>query len=536
MALHTAATFLLVSTGILCARPARGIMHVVSTASSGGLMVRRLLPFVLLAPALLGWVRVIGVRARWFDADFGLWLLIVLIMSVFAVLVGWNGRLLFRADLERGQAERTLAHQATHDALTQLPNRRLFLDRLHHEIDGKIGVAVLFVDLDQFKVINDSLGHVVGDELLVAAGERLEKLVGETDLVARMSGDEFTILLTGVETLQRPIEVAGAILRAFNVPFKVGAHEVFTTASIGIAMHEGAETPVDLIRHADIAMYRAKQHGKTRFEIFERSMDEAAQRRLAMEIELRRAIDRGELCVYYQPEVEIGTGELIGMEALVRWNHPDRGLLSPSEFIGVAEETGLVLPIGRWILYEACRQAREWQKRYRRYRALMVSINLSGKHFAQATLIDEVAEVLRKTEIDPSNVILEITESVAMEGAEKTIETLTKLKALGVKLAIDDFGTGFSSLSYLKRFPVDLLKVDKSFVYGVAASGTDRAIVQAVIDLAHALGLEVIAEGIETTEQLEMLRDLGSEIGQGYIFGKPLSDDTDRGMPVLLRK
>lgn len=250
---------------------------------------------------------------------------------------------------------------------------------------------------------------------------------------------------------------------------------------------------------------------------------------------MRRAIEKKELCVYYQAEVEIETGNLVGMEALVRWDHPERGIIKPSEFIAVAEETGLILPIGRFVMYEACRQAKEWQKKYRPDLALMVSINLSGKHFQQATLIDEVADALKKSEIDPQHVILEITESVAMEGAETTIEILTKLKSLGVLLAIDDFGTGFSSLAYLKRFPVDLLKIDKSFVDGVALNGKDNAIVEAIIAFGHALGLRVIAEGVETPEQVAQLRALGSELGQGFYFSEPLSDDTDHGMPTLLR-
>ncbi|HEY8131063.1 MAG TPA: EAL domain-containing protein, partial [Thermoanaerobaculia bacterium] len=492
MALHAAMTFFVVAIGILCARPERGIMAVVTSGSSGGVMIRRLLPAVIILPAALGWIRLEAQKARLVDPDFEMWLLVVLIMSLFAILVGWNGRLLFRSDIDRANAERTLAYQATHDALTQLPNRRLFTEQLERKLDRakKSGTttAVLFLDLDLFKVINDSLGHVVGDELLIAAGERICESIGKDDLGARISGDEFTVLLPNAAR-EHAVEVSNRLLTAFSVPFKLGPHEVYTTASIGIAYSEGDDTPVNLIRHADIAMYQAKARGKARFEIFDPTMDVAAMRRLELETELRRAIDKKELRVYYQPEVEIESGTLVGMEALVRWEHPERGLISPSEFIAVAEETGLILPIGRWVMYEACRQAREWQQKYRPQLALMVSVNLSGKHFQQATLIEEVSEVLKKTGIDPTSVILEITESVAMEGAETTIEILTKLKSLGVLLAIDDFGTGFSSLSYLKRFPVDMLKIDKSFVDGVALKGPDSAIVQAIIALGHALGL-----------------------------------------------
>jgi diguanylate cyclase (GGDEF)-like protein len=525
MALHTAACFLAISIGTLCARPERGLMSIVSTAGSGGVVLRRLLPAILIVPAALGWIRHEAYSSRLVDPEFESWLLVVSIMTAFALLAGWVGRLLFRSDIERAEAERTLAYQALHDPLTQLPNRRLFTERLEEEVARakKSGTttSVLFLDLDLFKVINDSLGHVVGDQLLIAAGKRITESVGEKDLAARISGDEFTVLLTDVQHRERAVDLAKKLLEAFGSPFKLGPHEVFTTASIGIAFSEPDDSPVNLIRHADLAMYQAKMRGKARYEIFEPTMDLAAIRRLELETELRRAIEKQELRVFYQPEVAIETGELVGMEALIRWEHPERGLISPTEFIAVAEETGLILPIGRWVMYEAFRQAKEWQEKYRPDVALMVSVNLSGKHFQQATLFDEVLEVLQATGINPGNVILEITESVAMEGAETTIEILTKLKTLGVELAIDDFGTGFSSLSYLKRFPVDLLKIDKSFVDGLGTDGPDGAIVEAIIALGHALGLKVIAEGVETPEQVELLRQLGSELGQGFFYGQP---------------
>jgi diguanylate cyclase (GGDEF)-like protein len=390
------------------------------------------------------------------------------------------------------------------------------------------------VDLDLFKIINDSLGHVVGDELLVAAGRRIETCVTAPALVGHLSGDEFVVLVPGLSAREPAIELAKRIRQAFDLPFTVGPHDVFTSVSIGIAFSDDAETPFDLIRHADIAMYFAKSRGRARYEIFEPSMDLAARERLQLELDLRRALAQGELRVYYQPEVEIESGRLVGMEALVRWEHPERGLIAPDQFIDVAEETGLIVPIGRWVLREACRQSREWQTKYRPDLALMVSVNLSGKHLQQGSLIDEVRDVLATTGIDPGNLIIEITETVAMAGAETTIEILTRLKSLGVLLAIDDFGTGFSSLSYLKRFPVDLLKIDKSFVDGVALRGADTRIVEAIIALGHALGLRVIAEGVETPAQLLELRALGSELGQGFYFGGPMSDDEGKGMPPLL--
>ena len=538
MALPTALTFFVSSVGILCARPRLGIMSVVSGDTNGGTMIRRLLPAVLVIPAALGALRMAGHSFFLLDTALGLWVLVVSIMTVLAVLVGWNALLLHRADLERARTARTLAHQALHDALTELPNRRLFLERLAEQIErGRTGGAcgaVLFVDLDLFKVINDSLGHVVGDETLIAAGARIRGLVCANDVVARLGGDEFTVLLTDVTDRDRAADVADRIRNAFEHPFTVGLHEVFTSVSIGIAFTSGDETALDVLRHADLAMYQAKARGRARYEVFDPGLDLAARSRQQLEYELRRAIPSGQLRVFYQPEVEIETGRMVGMEALVRWQHPVLGLIAPAAFLPVAEESGLIVPIGRWVLQEACRQAREWQTRYGTDVALMVSVNLSGKHLQQASLTEEVQEVIRSTGIDPRQLIIEITETVAMAGAETTIEILRKLKALGVQLAIDDFGTGFSSLAYLKRFPVDLLKIDKSFVDGVAFRNHDRAIVEAIIALGHALGLRVIAEGVEGPEQLRELRSLGSELGQGYFFGRPLSTDVATGMPSLL--
>ena len=535
MALHSAISFLILAAGILASRPTRGIMAVYSSDSTGGTMVRRLIPAVLVIPAVLGLFRRAGTNSALWDPDLGVWIVVVVMMTVFTVLIGWNGRLLFRSDVARMAAEQTLFYQATHDELTNLPNRRFFLDALQKELSSGKPCVVLFLDLDLFKIINDSLGHVVGDQLLVAAGERITESLGEKGLTARLGGDEFTVLLRDTTDVAHASDLASNLVTAFSFPFTIEPHLVFTTLSVGIALSDPDDSPVDLIRKADIAMYQAKARGKSRHEVFDPAMDAAARHRLTMETELRQALEEGELCVYYQPEVEIESGRLVGMEALVRWKHPVRGLVPPSEFISVAEETGLIVPIGRWVLFEACRQAKEWQETYHFDIPLMIAVNISGKHFMQASLFAEVSEMLAKTGIDPAHLILEITESVAMEGAESTIEILTKLKALGLKLAIDDFGTGFSSLAYLKRFPVDLLKIDKSFVDGVALHEADRAIVEAVIALGHALGLKVIAEGVETFEQLAQLRKLGSEIGQGYYFSAPLSDDTLLGMPSLLK-
>jgi diguanylate cyclase (GGDEF)-like protein len=538
MAFPIAVMFLVMAIGVLCARPAHGIMAVVASDSSGGAMIRRLLPAVIVIPGILGALRLAGRQSLILDTAAGLWLLIISIMTIFAMLVAWNAMLLYRMDLGRAASERKLSYLAEHDALTELPNRRLFLRRLAAEIerrqqDGPLA-AVLFVDLDLFKVINDSLGHVVGDETLIAAGRRVGDCVGPDDIVARLGGDEFTVLLTGLEDTRRATDVAELIRTSFERPFTVGLHEVFTSVSIGVAFAQGTDSAQDVLRHADIAMYHAKARGRSRYEVFDGAMDLAARTRQQLEYDLRRAIQRHELRVYYQPEVEIETGRLVGMEALVRWEHPQRGLISPAGFLSVAEETGLIVPIGRWVLLEACRQARLWQTQYGDV-GLMVSVNLSGKHLQQATLIDEVQDVLVTTGLDPHHLIIEITETVAMAGAETTIEILSRLKAIGVQLAIDDFGTGFSSLAYLKRFPVDLLKIDKSFVDGVANNGHDTAIVEAIIALGHALDLRVIAEGVERPEQLQQLRSLGSELGQGYFFGKPLAGYGRQGMPSLLQ-
>ena len=521
MALHTALTFFVVATGILCARPRSGIMAVIASNSSGGALLRRLLPAIIVLPVVLGWLRTIAQRGRLFDTHFGLWLLMVTIMIVMVALVAWNARLLFRADLDHATTERTLAWHAMHDPLTRLPNRLMFIEELTKALERGT-VAVLFIDLDRFKVINDSLGHLIGDQLLIAAGKRISEVLDEQQIVARIGGDEFTVLLPDVDNVEQAVDVARKIDSAFQSPFVLKPHQVFTAVSIGVALSEKNETPLDVIRHADIAMYHAKARGRARHVIFHPTMDAAALRRLDLESGLREAIAHGQLRVFYQPEVEIDSGKIVGMEALVRWERPGQGLVPPSEFIAVAEETGLILPIGRLVLREACRQSKEWEDRYKI--PLAVSVNLSGLHFQQATLMEEVSDVIRSTGIQPAHLILEITETVAMEGAETTIGVLTKLKALGIRLAIDDFGTGFSSLSYLKRFPVDFLKIDKSFVDGVAEEGHDTAIVQAVIALGHALGMKLIAEGVESLEQVEQLRVLGSEIGQGYYFGTPLPD------------
>jgi diguanylate cyclase (GGDEF)-like protein/PAS domain S-box-containing protein len=435
-----------------------------------------------------------------------------------------------RDNTERKQLERQLAHQAFHDALTDLPNRTLFTDRLGHALvraaRREVSVAVLFLDLDRFKVVNDSLGHDVGDQLLAAVGSLLRGCVRRGDTVARLGGDEFTILLEDVATVADAAHVAERIMAAMQGPFQLAGQEICVSASIGIALSGGhATTPEDLLRDADAALYRSKNRGKARYEVFDASMQAHALERLQLENDLRHAIERGDLRVYYQPIVSLGSGHVVGAEALLRWQHPEHGFVPPGQFIPLAEESSLILPLSRWVLAEACRQAAAWQRRYPDAPPITVGVNLSVRQFQHPALVDEVAAVLRETGLDPHCLSLEITESMMMETAEGTSVILRRLKELGVKLAIDDFGTGYSSLGYLKRFPVDMLKIDRTFVAGLGRDPEDSAIVHAVIRLAHTLGLEVTAEGIETADQADNLRATGCELGQGYLFARPLPAD-----------
>jgi diguanylate cyclase (GGDEF)-like protein/PAS domain S-box-containing protein len=425
---------------------------------------------------------------------------------------------------DRKALERRLVHQAFHDPLTGLPNRALFLDRLEHARarsmrDGGTQ-AVLFLDLDRFKVINDSLGHRTGDQVLQTVASRLVGVLRPSDTVARFGGDEFTILLEQVLDASEAAQTAERILRALQLPVEAGDRDVVVTASLGIAIGEPGNSPGDLLAAADIAMYQAKSRGKNRYVVAAPDADERALARLDLEMELRRAIDDGELEVHYQPVVEAKSGNLYGLEALVRWRHPTLGLLGPGHFMDVAEDTGLVLPLGQWVLEQACIAGVEWQIRHPQSPVVM-AVNLSARQFQQPDLCDRVAEVLRSTGLDPSLLTLEITETVVMEDTATTLTTLRKLKQLKVRLSIDDFGTGYSSLSYLKRFPVDAVKIDKSFVDGLASGPVDREIVQAVIRLATAVGMQTIAEGVETTAQCEQLRLLGCTMLQGFLLSRP---------------
>jgi diguanylate cyclase (GGDEF)-like protein len=418
-------------------------------------------------------------------------------------------------------------YRAYYDSLTGLPNRALFLDlltqALHRFKSDHIPRAVLFMDLDQFKVINDSLGHRAGDELLIIAAQRLQNCLRPGDTAARLGGDEFIVLLDGVGEVEDAVQVAQRITEALGAPINLAGRYIVVSTSVGIALCEDAYCePDDLLRDSDVAMYHAKAEGKARCKVFTADMHAQALRRLELENELRRAIEREELKLHYQPKVQLSTGKIVGMEALVRLDHPTFGLSSPKEFIPLAEEVGLINSLGRWVLGEACAEARRWQEQYPAAPPLVTSVNLSMVQFQGSDLVPEIAEILRQTGLAPSCLELEITERVVMEDVEYAIDVLEQLKKLGIKVALDDFGTGYSSLEALRRFPLDALKIDKVFVDGVSKSQKDKAVVQLVIDLAHGVGIQAIAEGVETVEQLTQLRAMGCDQAQGYYFWKPL--------------
>ena len=428
---------------------------------------------------------------------------------------------------ERRALEDQLRHQALHDPLTGLPNRVLLMDRLEHALeraDRREGrVAVCFMDLDDSKVVNDSLGHEAGDRLLVALAGRLEGSLRREDTLARFGGDEFVVLIEDASDASRATGVADRIVDALREPFVVEGREVFATLSMGIVLADSPrERPEDLLRKADIAMYRAKEKDKAGYAVFDPSMNARVVERMESEGDLRRALRLGEFTVHYQPKVLLETGAIVGVEALARWVHPERGLVPPAGFIAQAEESGLIVPIGRWVLEEACRQAREWQTLHPIDPPLVVCVNISGRQLRYPGLVQDVARVLRESRLEPGSLDLEITENVLIESAQNGLP-VERLRRLGAKMIIDDFGTGYSSLSYLKRMPADLLKIDRSFVEGLGSDPKDEGIVSSVIDLARVLGMETIAEGVESVEQAERLRELGCRFAQGYLFSKPMA-------------
>lgn len=436
---------------------------------------------------------------------------------------------------DRKLVEQQLLHDALHDGLTGLPNRALFVDRLDHAIMRKqrspeYNFAVLFLDLDRFKVINDSLGHAIGDELLIAITRRLESCLRPVDTVARLGGDEFTILLEDIPDSDAALSVAERIQATLAVPLRLGTHDVFSTASIGVVLSSALyDSPTDMIRDADTAMYHAKVSGKARAVLFNPSMHDQAISLLQLESDLRRAIERDELRVHYQPIVALDSGLIVGLEALVRWQHPQRGLLYPADFLGIAEETGLIVPLGWWVMREACQQLRVWQNIIPAAANMWVNVNLSEKQLAQPDVIDQIMRTLAVTGLSPRSLKLEITEHALLAHGNLMTTIFTQIREAGVQLCIDDFGTGYSSLSYLQRFPVDVLKIDRSFI---SQLGEQSEIVRTIIALARALSLQAVAEGTETVEQVDQLRALDCEYGQGWLFSKAL--DADR-MEALIR-
>jgi len=435
--------------------------------------------------------------------------------------------------LERHTADEALRHRVLHDALTGLPNRLSFIDSLREALlraaAAGTPVGVLFLDLDHFKLINDSIGHHAGDELLRAVAPRLRSHLRPGDIVARFGGDEFGILVDRLTDEEEAVAIAGRVADAFTEPYCMGGADHFVTASIGIAVaRPSSREPIDaemLIRDADAAMYRAKEGGRGRCEVFDAEMRARAMRRLEVERELRHALDRDELELRYQPVVALDSGEIVALEALVRWRHPERGVLDPGEFVAIAEDSGLIEPIGKWVQETACFQALGWHEHRPDQRPLDIAVNLSARQVARRDLADSVAEVLTRTGLDPVNLRLEITESVLVEESARAAETLRALSELGVRLVLDDFGTGYSSLAYLNRFPFDALKIDRSFIDGLGIERERTAIVEAVIGMARALSLEAIAEGVESEAQLAELRRLGCDFAQGHLFSRPLGPE-----------
>jgi diguanylate cyclase (GGDEF)-like protein len=432
---------------------------------------------------------------------------------------------------DREMREQRLRHETVHDPLTGLPNRTLFMRRLADATlrarRGQDGLfAVLFLDVDGFKLVNDSMGHHVGDEMLVSIARRLEGCVRGGDIVARLGGDEFAILLERIIDVRDAAMVAERVQEALLAPLSIGGYEHATSASIGVALSSGAsEQPEYVLRSADIAMYRAKNGGRGRYEMFDRAMHAEALTRLQIETDLRHAFERNEFFLHYQPIISLKSGAIVGAEALVRWRHFERGIVSPATFVPVAEDTGLVVPLGRWVLREACRQAREWRTSNGNAQDFTISVNLSVREFAQPDLVRTVSAILEESGLPPQALRIEITESAIIGQKHPAIETVEQLRTLGVAIHLDDFGTGYSALSYLHRLPLDAVKVDRAFTASIDQEERPLHVVRAIISLAHAIGLEVVAEGVANERQLELLREMGCDLAQGFNFSRPCNSD-----------
>lgn len=417
---------------------------------------------------------------------------------------------------------------AYYDTLTELPNRVLFKDRLRqaisHEKRNNQLLSVMFLDLDRFKNINDTLGHTAGDTLLKEVAARLKQIVQEDDTIARMGGDEFTLIFTDIKTENEIVHIAERIMSVFRKPFYIEGHEIYVTASVGISMYpsDGEQFEV-LVKNADMAMYRAKEYGRNNYQFFTEGMNEKVIKRLEVESSLRKALEKDEFILHYQPQLDSTTEKIVGCEALIRWNRPGLGLVYPGDFIPLAEETGLIVPIGEWVFIEACSQLKKWHNDGKK--DLKMAVNISAQQFEQQDLVELVEKTLEETGIDPKFLEIEITESIIMKSTERTASIFSKLKRMGIKISIDDFGTGFSSLGYLQKFSSDILKIDRSFIQNIPENSRDQAIVTAIINMAHILGLVVIAEGVETEEQLSFLKSVNCDEIQGYYISRPVSSN-----------
>jgi diguanylate cyclase (GGDEF)-like protein len=448
-----------------------------------------------------------------------------------AAIPGSDKSVVSLADIsELKEAERQIYHQAFHDTLTGLPNRALFMEHLSMAVKrakrrDDYRFAVLYLDIDRFKLVNDSLGHSVGDRLIEAFADRIQESLRDIDTLGRFGGDEFVILLEDIENYEYASGVADRLQQELKRPFMVKGKEVFAPASFGVVLNTREyDQPEDIIRDADAAMYHAKENGKAQYKIFDKTLHKKALHLLERETDLRKAIHRDEFENHYQPIVDLQTSCLVGFESLIRWNHPQLGLIYPDSFISIAEETGLIVPMTQMIAEQACSHLCHWQDQLQNELKLTMNINLSSKHFLSPTLLDDIKEILNKTGMPPEQLKLEITETALMEDADETIRLVHRLKDLGLKLVIDDFGTGYSSLSYLQRLPIDTLKVDRSFVSRIQSEPDgNRNIVEAIISLAHRLDMIVVAEGVETEKQLAILQEMNCQLGQGYLFSKPLS-------------
>jgi diguanylate cyclase (GGDEF)-like protein len=514
MALHTSLAFIFLFVGTLFIYPNRGLMSAITNEFAGGIMARRLALAVITVPPLLSWLVLQGKRANLYDSEIGIALLGILNILVLGIIIWWNARILG-----------TIDYQACHDSLTGLPNRKMFSNLLSNSLvkasrrQGKL--AVMFLDLDRFNKINDILGHVVGDQLLKATAQRLTSCFRQNNTIARWGGDEFTILLPYINNTEYAAKLAQKVLDVLKPPFIIENHYLHITCSIGIAVYPlSGEDGDTLLKNADIALYNVKRNGRNNYNFYSPTIHNQDSESLILENRLHHAWNRGEIILYYQPRVNIITKKITGIEALVRWQSPELGLISPSKFIPIAEETGLILPLGEWILYTACQQVKTWLDQG--ITPIKVAVNLSARQFQQPNLVQMVSQVLSETKLNPEFLELEITETIAMENINFTKEKLNQLSKMGIHISMDDFGTGYSSLSYLKKFSLHSLKIDRSFITDITTDSCDVAIASAIVALGKGLNINVVAEGVETQAQLECLRQLGCTEIQGYFFSPPL--------------